>query len=79
MNKFTILLIEDEKSISDFTSRILSSHGYRVRCAIHDCGISHNFAGVLSQKSDDFVLNGRQMYRLSGNGDGTFEKINFQI
>ncbi len=33
MNKFTILLIEDEKSISDFTSRILSSHGYRVRCA----------------------------------------------
>ena len=33
MNKFTILLIEDEKSISDFTSKALSSHGYRVRCA----------------------------------------------
>ena len=33
MNKFTILLIEDEKSICDFTSRTLSSHGYRVRCA----------------------------------------------
>ncbi len=33
MNKFTILLVEDEKTISDFTSRALTSHGYRVQCA----------------------------------------------
>ena len=33
MHKFTVLLIEDEKSISDFTSRTLTSHNYRVVCA----------------------------------------------
>ncbi len=33
MHKFTVLLIEDEKSISDFTSKSLSSQGYRVCCA----------------------------------------------
>lgn len=33
MNKFTVLLIEDEKSICDFTSRSLSTQGYRVSCA----------------------------------------------
>lgn len=33
MNKFTVLLIEDEKSICDFTCRSLSAHGYRVCCA----------------------------------------------
>lgn len=30
MNKFTILVIEDEKNISDFISKTLSSQGYRV-------------------------------------------------
>ena len=33
MHKFTVLLIEDEKSVSDFTSRTLTSHNYRVVCA----------------------------------------------
>ena len=33
MHKFTVLIVEDEKSISDFTSRTLVSHGYRVSCA----------------------------------------------
>ncbi len=33
MHKFTVLIIEDEKSICDFTSRALVSHGYRVSCA----------------------------------------------
>lgn len=33
MNKFNILIIEDEKNISNFISKTLSSHGYRVSCA----------------------------------------------
>lgn len=33
MHKFTVLIVEDEKSICDFTSRTLTSHGYRVSCA----------------------------------------------
>lgn len=33
MHKFTALIVEDEKSICDFTSRALASHGYRVSCA----------------------------------------------
>lgn len=33
MNKFSILIIEDEKNICDFISKTLTSHGYRVNCA----------------------------------------------
>ena len=33
MNKFSILIIEDEKNICDFISKTLTSHGYRVSCA----------------------------------------------
>ncbi len=33
MNKFTILVIEDEKNISDFISKSLTYQGYRVCCA----------------------------------------------
>lgn len=33
MNKFNVLVIEDEKSISDFISKTLISQGYRVICA----------------------------------------------
>lgn len=33
MHKFTVLIVEDEKSISDFIFKILSSHDYRVKCA----------------------------------------------
>lgn len=32
MNKFSILVIEDEKNISDFLSRILTSNNYHVIC-----------------------------------------------
>ena len=33
MNKFTVLVIEDEKNISDFISKTLTAHDYRVSCA----------------------------------------------
>lgn len=33
MNKFHVLVIEDEKNISNFISKTLSSQGYRVSCA----------------------------------------------
>ena len=33
MNKFNVLLIEDEKNICNFISKTLSSQGYRVSCA----------------------------------------------
>lgn len=33
MHKFTVLVVEDEKNISDFISKILSAHNYRVSCA----------------------------------------------
>lgn len=34
MNKFTVLVIEDEKNISDFISKTLTAHDYRVSCAV---------------------------------------------
>ena len=33
MHKFTVLVVEDEKNICDFISKVLTSHDYRVSCA----------------------------------------------